>query len=175
MLKLNPSNPASVRLSDETLYKIAEVANRRPDLILLTDDVYGTFADNFTSLAMLAPKNTILVYSYSKYFGATGWRLGVIGVHEDNNFDRMIRDLPEDTRSTLSQRYQGIALEPSKIKFIDRLVADSRAVALNHTAGLSTPQQIQMTMFSLLSLMKDGEEYKRLAKQIVRRRYHTLM
>ncbi|MCC4861199.1 bifunctional aspartate transaminase/aspartate 4-decarboxylase [Vibrio splendidus] len=172
---VNPSNPASVRLSDETLYKIAEVANRRPDLILLTDDVYGTFADNFTSLAMLAPKNTILVYSYSKYFGATGWRLGVIGVHEDNNFDRMIRDLPEDTRSTLSQRYQGIALEPSKIKFIDRLVADSRAVALNHTAGLSTPQQIQMTMFSLLSLMKDGEEYKRLAKQIVRRRYHTLM
>ncbi|MFA0407877.1 bifunctional aspartate transaminase/aspartate 4-decarboxylase, partial [Vibrio splendidus] len=172
---VNPSNPASVRLSDETLYKIAEVANRRPDLILLTDDVYGTFADNFTSLAMLAPKNTILVYSYSKYFGATGWRLGVIGVHEDNNFDRMIRDLPEDTRSTLSQRYQGIALEPSKIKFIDRLVADSRAVALNHTAGLSTPQQIQMTMFSLLSLMKSGEEYKRLAKQIVRRRYHTLM
>lgn len=124
---------------------------------------------------MLAPKNTILVYSYSKYFGATGWRLGVIGVHEDNNFDRMIADLPEQTRDTLTARYQGISLEPSKIKFIDRLVADSRAVALNHTAGLSTPQQIQMAMFSLLSLMQGGEEYKRLAKQIVRRRYNTLM
>ncbi|MCL4112930.1 UNVERIFIED_CONTAM: hypothetical protein GTU68_040485 [Idotea baltica] len=172
---VNPSNPASVRLSDETLFKIAEIANRRPELILLTDDVYGTFADNFTSLAMLAPKNTILVYSYSKYFGATGWRLGVIGVHEDNNFDRMIADLPEQTRDTLTARYQGISLEPSKIKFIDRLVADSRAVALNHTAGLSTPQQIQMAMFSLLSLMQGGEEYKRLAKQIVRRRYNTLM
>ncbi|MCZ8489817.1 hypothetical protein O9992_30445 [Vibrio lentus] len=55
-------------------------------------------------------------------------------------------------------------------------MADSRAVALNHTAGLSTPQQIQMAMFSLLSLMQGGEkEYKRLAKQIVRRRYNTLM
>ncbi|MCZ8489816.1 aminotransferase class I/II-fold pyridoxal phosphate-dependent enzyme [Vibrio lentus] len=81
------------------LFKIAKLPNRRPELyILLTDDVYGTFADNFTSLAMLAPKNTILVYSYSKYFGATGWRLGVIGVHEDNSFDRMIADLPEQTR-----------------------------------------------------------------------------
>ncbi|MCZ8486653.1 hypothetical protein O9993_19115 [Vibrio lentus] len=28
-------------------------------------------------------------------------------------------------------------------------------------------------MFSLLSLMQGGEEYKRLAKQIVRRRYNT--
>ena len=84
----------------------------------------------------LLRKNTILVYSYSKYFGATGWRLGVIGVHEDNNFDRMIGDLPEGTRNALSTRYQGITLEPSKLKFIDRLVADSRAVALNHTAGL---------------------------------------
>ena len=28
---------------------------------------------------------------------------------------------------------------------IDRIVADSRDVALNHTAGLSLPQQVMMT------------------------------
>ena len=62
----------------------------RPDLILLTDDVYGTFADDFVSLFALAPKNTILVYSYSKYFGATGWRLGTIATHRDNILDKLI-------------------------------------------------------------------------------------
>ena len=74
---VNPSNPPSVKMSDESLQYIAEIVKERPDLILLTDDVYGTFADDFVSLFALAPKNTILVYSYSKYFGATGWRLGI--------------------------------------------------------------------------------------------------
>jgi aspartate 4-decarboxylase len=172
---VNPSNPASVKLSDETLQKIADIAKERPELILLTDDVYGTFTDNFTSLAMLAPKNTILVYSYSKYFGATGWRLGVVAVSEDNNLDKMIADLPESTRQELTKRYSGISLDPANIKFIDRLVADSRAVALNHTAGLSTPQQVQMALFSLLALLEGGQEYQENAKKIVRARYQTLM
>ncbi|MEH6452214.1 MAG: bifunctional aspartate transaminase/aspartate 4-decarboxylase, partial [Psychromonas sp.] len=91
---VNPSNPASVKLDIETLQKIADIVKQRPDLILLTDDVYGTFADDFTSLAMIAPQNTILVYSFSKYFGATGWRLGAIATHEDNIFDDMLSNLP---------------------------------------------------------------------------------
>jgi aspartate 4-decarboxylase len=41
----------------------------------------------------------------------------------------------------------GVTLEPCKIAFIDRIVADSRDVALNHTAGLSLLQQVMMTLF----------------------------
>ena len=37
------------------------------------------------------------------------------------------------------------------------MVADSRDVALNHTAGLSLPQQVQMTLFSLFALLDDGK------------------
>ena len=33
------------------------------------------------------------------------------------------------------------------------MAADSRAVGLNHTAGLSTPQQVQMTLFALDALL----------------------
>ena len=65
---------------------------KRPDLIILTDDVYGTFTEGFRSLAADLPRNTILVYSYSKHFGCTGWRLGVVGVHEDNMFDERAGD-----------------------------------------------------------------------------------
>jgi aspartate 4-decarboxylase len=171
---VNPSNPPSVRISDESLDYIASIVKERPDLILLTDDVYGTFADGFVSLFALAPKNTILVYSYSKYFGATGWRLGAIATHRDNVLDRLIGELPKDAKKQLHHRYESITTEPDKLKFIDRLVADSRTVALNHTAGLSTPQQVQMVLFSLFSLMDTPDAYKKALKKLIRSRKRAL-
>jgi aspartate 4-decarboxylase len=171
---VNPSNPPSVKISDESLQYIADIVKERPDLILLTDDVYGTFADDFVSLFALAPQNTILVYSYSKYFGATGWRLGTIATHKDNVLDRLIAALPEDKKQQLHHRYESITTEPEKLKFIDRLVADSRTVALNHTAGLSTPQQVQMVLFSLFSLMDTPDAYKSALKRLIRARKRAL-
>lgn len=171
---VNPSNPPSVRIGDETLQLIARIVQERPDLILLTDDVYGTFADDFTSLFAVAPHNTILVYSYSKYFGATGWRLGAIATHRDNVLDRAIAALPEDTLAELDARYSSITTTPRQLKFIDRLVADSRTVALNHTAGLSTPQQAQMVLFSLFALMDTPNAYKAAMKRLIRAREHAL-
>lgn len=172
---VNPSNPPSIKLNEETLDKIAAIAKERTDLILLTDDVYGTFTDNFISLAVKAPQQTILVYSYSKYFGATGWRLGTIALHEGNIFDEMLANLSEGDKEDLRKRYESISLEPDSIKMIDRFVADSRAVALNHTAGLSTPQQIQMVLFSLAALEDTENNYKNDAKGIVRRRYKKII
>src|SRR5580698_482493 len=171
---VNPSNPPSVKIDDESLQYIADIVHERPDLILLTDDVYGTFADNFVSLFALAPKNTILVYSYSKYFGATGWRLGVIATHRDNVLDKLIGELPKDAKKQLHERYESITTEPDKLKFIDRLVADSRTVALNHTAGLSTPQQVQMVLFSLFALMDTPDAYKNALKRLIRKRKQAL-
>ncbi|WP_414449987.1 bifunctional aspartate transaminase/aspartate 4-decarboxylase [Burkholderia sp. 22PA0099] len=171
---VNPSNPPSVKISDESLRYIAEIVEARPDLILLTDDVYGTFADDFVSLFALAPKNTILVYSYSKYFGATGWRLGTIATHRDNVLDRLIGELPKAVKRELHTRYESITTDPDSLKFIDRLVADSRTVALNHTAGLSTPQQVQMVLFSLFSLMDTPDAYKNALKRLIRSRKRAL-
>ncbi len=173
---VNPSNPSSVSMAEASLQKLADlVSTKRADLILLTDDVYGTFVNGFKSLVAIAPRNTILVYSYSKYFGATGWRLGVIGIQQDNVIDDMIAALPEAKRNQLYQRYESIIRDPNKLKFIDRLVADSRAVALNHTAGLSTPQQVMMTLFSFLELLdEDSHLYRKEAQDLVRERYETL-
>ncbi|PZX29278.1 putative Aminotransferase, Putative aspartate decarboxylase [Cupriavidus phytorum] len=171
---VNPSNPPSVRMSDESLEYLASIVEERPDLIILTDDVYGTFADNFVSLFAMCPKNTILVYSFSKYFGATGWRLGVIATHRDNIFDLQIGKLPDADRRELNQRYSSITTEPEQLRFIDRLVADSRTVALNHTAGLSTPQQVQMVLFSLFSLMDTPDNYKNAMKRLIRSRKASL-
>ncbi len=173
---VNPSNPTSVSMAVRSLTKLAElVRTTRKDLIILTDDVYGTFVNGFKSLVAMAPRNTILVYSYSKNFGATGWRLGAIGIYEDNVLDEMIAALPEKKKKELHERYKTIATDPSKIKLIDRLVADSRAVALNHTAGLSTPQQVMMVFFSLQELLdSDSHLYRKEMQDIVHERYETL-
>lgn len=168
---VNPGNPTGIALSNETIAKIANlVRTKRPDLMILTDDVYGTFVRDFRSLLGELPHNTIGVYSYSKYFGATGWRLGLIAIHEDNIFDKMIANLPESELKALDKRYGALTLHPRKIKFIDRIVADSRDVALNHTAGLSLPQQVMMSMFSLAELMDEAKRYQSACMQIVHQR-----
>jgi aspartate 4-decarboxylase len=168
---VNPGNPTGVALSPETLGRIVSlVKTRRPDLMLLTDDVYGTFVKDFRSLMAELPQNTIGVYSYSKYFGCTGWRLGVIAVHEDNIFDKKIARHPDDVQRALDKRYGAISLKPREVKFIDRIVADSRDVALNHTAGLSLPQQVMMTLFSLSEMMDVEKAYQAACMEIVHRR-----
>jgi aspartate 4-decarboxylase len=173
---VNPGNPTGMALSKETIGKIANlVKTKRPDLMLLTDDVYGTFVPEFRSLLGELPHHTIGVYSYSKYFGATGWRLGVIAVHEDNIYDKMLAKLPASDLKALDKRYGALTLEPRKVKFIDRIVADSRDVALNHTAGLSLPQQVMMSLFSLVELMDSEKRYQTACKEIVHRRIHDLL
>lgn len=173
---VNPGNPTGMALSKETIGKVANlVKTKRPDLMLLTDDVYGTFVHDFRSLLGELPHNTIGVYSYSKYFGCTGWRLGVIAVHEDNIFDKMIAKLPAADVAALDKRYGALTLEPRKIKFIDRIVADSRDVALNHTAGLSLPQQVMMSLFSLSEMMDSEKRYQTACMNIVNKRIRTMI
>jgi len=168
---VNPGNPTGVALSKETINKIANlVKSKRHDLMLLTDDVYGTFVPEFRSLLGELPYNTIGVYSYSKYFGATGWRLGVIAIHEENLFDQKIAKLGDAELKALDKRYGPLTLNPRKIKFIDRIVADSRDVALNHTAGLSLPQQVMMSLFSLAEMMDGAKLYQKACMEIVHRR-----
>jgi aspartate 4-decarboxylase len=172
---VNPGNPTSVAISPEVREKIATLVRiRRPDLMLITDDVYATFVDGFRSLLCELPHNTIGVYSYSKYFGSTGWRLGVIALHQDNVFDRGIAALAEGELQALDRRYATLALEPRRMRFIDRLVADSRDVALNHTAGLSGPQQAMMTLFSLVELADHEHSYRQACRSLLRQRVAAL-
>ncbi|RBP10369.1 aspartate 4-decarboxylase [Roseiarcus fermentans] len=172
---VNPSNPPSVKIDGRALTRIGDIVKRqRPDLIILTDDVYGTFVDGFVSLFATCPHNTILVYSFSKYFGATGWRLGVVATHRDTILDKQLAALPESDKAILDGRYGSLVVDPRKLKFIDRLVADSRTVAQNHTAGLSTPQQVQIALFALFALMDEQESYKKAIKHVLRHRQSAL-
>lgn len=173
-LAVNPSNPTAVAMQARAIDRIAAIAAERPDLVIVTDDVYASFVEGFRSLAAAAPRNTILIYSFSKFWGATGARLGVVGLHAANAIDERLAGMPEEVQEVARTRYRTLATRPERMKFIDRMVADSRAVGLNHTAGLSTPQQIQMTLFALDGLLDAAGERTQRVRDVVGRRFASL-
>lgn len=172
---VNPNNPASIGMDENTCNELIDVVKTyNEDLMIISDDVYGTFVNDFYSLMSKLPYNTLGVYSYSKYFGVTGWRLGTFAVHERNVFDKKIKELKGESKKLVDKRYSDMSLNPSALTFMERVVADSRRVALNHTAGLSTPQQVQMAFFSAFALIDKVDAYKKLNMSICRRRQRLL-
>lgn len=170
----NPSNPPSYAIDEATVQALKEVVKVNPDLMILTDDVYGTFVNGYRSLIADLPFNAMSCYSFSKYFGATGWRLAVTAVGEKNVFDKLLSELPDEKKALLTKRYETLTLDVPGLKFIDRMVAESRLIALNHTAGLSTPQQIQMALFSLGALIDKDDAYHTRMLRLIHDRYDAL-
>lgn len=172
---VNPSNPTASAMGASDLALLRRiVTTARRDLIVVTDDVYGTFVPEFRSVFTVIPQNTICLYSFSKYYGATGWRVGAIAVAKTNIFGDLMARLPAADKEVVAARYTSLSPDPAGISFIDRFVADSRDVALHHAAGLSTVQQAMMALFSLYGLLGDGQAYKVEVMRICRQREQLL-
>lgn len=172
---LNPSNPPSYATNKEGMEALKDVIERwNPNLMIITDDVYASFVPGFKSFLSTIPNNTICIYSFSKFFGATGWRLGVVALDKVNIFDKLIAHLPRKRKGELEKRYSSLTMKVDEMKFIDRMVADSRQVALYHTAGLSTPQQIQMGLFAASSILDKDKKYKKRVLKLIQDRLTAL-
>jgi aspartate 4-decarboxylase len=169
----NPTNPTGKALPKKTVKKIANLIRKKnPNLIIIVDNVYAPFVEKFYSFLEEIPQNTISIYSFSKYFGVTGWRLGTVLMSNDNIIDKKL--LRNKTHNRYLSRYSISSTKPQNIKFIDRMVLDSREVAEGHTAGLSTPQQVIMTLFAISELMDHKGIYNKNLKNILKKRITLL-
>lgn len=170
---VNPTNPTGLSLSSSVVRRMAAVIRaKNPNLIILEDNVYAPFVKEFNDFFNVLPRNTIGVFSFSKYFGTTGWRLGTIIMHDNNIIDGvLLKNAPEQ----VNDRYRMLSIKPENIKFIDRILADSRQVAEAHVAGLSTPQQTLMTLFATYDLMDKERTYQNNLESIVYDRISTLL
>ncbi|WP_435101974.1 pyridoxal phosphate-dependent aminotransferase [Arhodomonas sp. AD133] len=76
MLVGSPSNPTGTVASAGALSGMAELADRH-GLALMVDEIYHGlyYGDRPASASVHAPQS-LIVNSFSKYFGMTGWRLG---------------------------------------------------------------------------------------------------
>lgn len=173
---VNPGNPDTRPLNaDERAVLRDIVATDRPDLIILTDTAYATFVQSFHSLLAELPHNTVGVHSFSKHMGATGERIAIIAMHEDHVIDRLLREQPEGERGFRAERYRTVTDDLDKFKFVDRVVADSRDVALYHVAGLATPQQVKMALFAGFALLDAGRAYLKMTREVLEMRLRALL
>jgi aspartate aminotransferase len=75
----SPSNPAGAVFPPELVAELVELA-RRHDLVLLADEVYDEliFEGAPANAASLDPERVVGLYSFSKTYAMTGWRVGYV-------------------------------------------------------------------------------------------------
>ena len=178
LFMVNPANPGGFSLSKQNIHSIGEIVNtERQDLIILSDNVYAPFCEEYNSLLISCPKNTIEVFSLSKYFGTTGWRLGIVMVAKNNRFNQLIKQLPRTKHQQMNTRYSSATIHPDKLTFMNRLVFDSRQVAEAHVGGLSTPQQVILALllyYDMYDKKHNNGAYKKQLQQTLIKRQTTL-
>ncbi|MGD1835674.1 MAG: aminotransferase class I/II-fold pyridoxal phosphate-dependent enzyme [Nitrososphaeraceae archaeon] len=84
MIVLNyPNNPTGKILDYDTLNNIVLLA-RKHNLFILSDEVYSAFSfKKFTSILNFNYKKSIMVSSFSKTYGMTGFRVGYVVASKD--------------------------------------------------------------------------------------------
>ena len=100
--------------------------------------------------------------------------MGLIMMEKKNIIDdKIIPNLSEKKKKELRKRYEIVTMTgQDDIKFIDRLLMDSRDVAEAHTAGLATPQQMLMCLFAVYDMTH--KKYKKDIQKILRQRIKYL-
>ena len=147
ILLANPNNPTGTVYSKEDLLQIAELAEKKKCYII-TDEVYKDFlyeeyaGEPLFSLAQLPElrKRVIRVFSLSKAYAMTGWRIGF--VHSDEEIIREIVKVHDAmvTCAPVISQYAAIAA----LDFADRDIeqfrkeyARRRDITMRHLDDLS--------------------------------------
>jgi len=76
-----PSNPTGATMTKQELTEIAKILEKHPEVIILSDELYGELSYNDEPLFSIASfpslyDRTVVVNGFSKSFAMTGWRIG---------------------------------------------------------------------------------------------------
>jgi aspartate/methionine/tyrosine aminotransferase len=78
---VDPNNPLGTCFSKEQILQIVEIAEDN-NITIIHDCTYRDFADDHHLIANYYPENTITIWSFSKWLGLAGMRLGTIVTSE---------------------------------------------------------------------------------------------
>lgn len=83
----SPCNPTGSVFSKEELEAFAEVLQKYPDVIIVSDEIYEyiNFTGNHTSIGSLpsVADRTVTLNGFAKGFAMTGWRIGYMGAPKE--------------------------------------------------------------------------------------------
>ena len=131
LLLCNPNNPTGTIYTREQLLELAKLAEKK-DLYIITDEVYRDFLyteDEYFSLAQLKKLHdrVIRVFSFSKAYAMTGWRIGWIVVPD--HFIDLVEVLSQNlfiAASTISQHAALAAFAPTTLEILEQRRSEFR-------------------------------------------------
>jgi len=95
VLLASPSNPTGTVVPKDDLAGIVEIANRRGGRVIVDEIYHGLLFDAPTTTALALSDQAIVVNSFSKFYGMTGWRLGWMVVPPDlvRQLEKLVQSL----------------------------------------------------------------------------------
>ena len=97
----SPSNPTGAVFPRETIEAMVDLAQQH-DLYLMADEVYDEFVfeGEHVSPALYDPERVISIYSFSKIYAMTGWRVGYVVANDE--ISKLIAKIQEPQISCVS-------------------------------------------------------------------------
>ncbi len=128
VLLASPANPTGAVIDRDELGRIATLLRAR-GVALIADEIYhGLVYDAGTTTALACDADAIVVNSFSKYFGMTGWRLGWAVVPDA--LLRLVEKLAQNlfiAPPTPAQYAALAAFEPATLAVLDQRRDEFRA------------------------------------------------
>lgn len=104
---VDPNNPLGTCHRADEIKAFADIA-RRVGAWLVHDCTYRHFADDHTLAARFYPERTVTIYSFSKWLGLAGLRLGALVAHPDL-LERLAAAPPNNLGSNIVSQRAAIA------------------------------------------------------------------
>jgi aspartate/methionine/tyrosine aminotransferase len=140
---VDPNNPLGTCHTADEIRAFTDIA-RSVDAYLIHDATYSQFAEGFAPAFNFYPEKAIVTYSFSKWLGLAGMRLGAVLAHPDI-IERIATAPPNNLGSNVLSQRAAIAGLKSKAEWfpeiLRRLRANQAAVkeAVDRIPGLHIP------------------------------------
>ena len=129
----SPANPTGGVLTADDMAGLAEVLRDRPDVFVLTDEIYsrlvydGSFASITPEDGMGPDGRTIILDGFSKTYAMTGWRLGY-GVMPRALAEQIARlQVNSNSCTNASAQYAGLEALTGPQESVERMLSEFRA------------------------------------------------
>ena len=121
---VDPNNPLGCVCTADEMAAIVQIA-RDADAFLIHDCTYRHFAYEHYLAAKLAPERTLTIYSFSKWLGLAGLRVGAIITHPDIA-ERLAASPPNNLGSSILAQRAALAGLAIKAEWFPRVLQEQR-------------------------------------------------
>jgi aspartate/methionine/tyrosine aminotransferase len=181
---VDPNNPLGISYTREEINAFCNIA-RTVGAYILHDCTYRDFADDHVLAAHFYPEQTITIYSFSKWLGIAGLRVGAV-VAERSIIERLASFSTETLGSSvIAQRaaQAGLAVKQSwmhDVQAVQRRNQGAIKDAVNNIPGLVIPVYPSQGNFVIIECVETGIQPEALAAAFAQRgimirqgSYHT--